>query len=336
MTTAESFLKSKPPYVGDSSFADKPIIKEAGGAWDAGSKKWVAKTKPDFVSLVETGRWFPVGLPPHLFKQACDLIRKSERAALDRELKSRTSSKAPVVTEAEEERIRRERNDISADTPEQLAKLAELGISSAMIRPAMAHSGLGPYSGQSDAFRLLRGLRYNIITTEQVVSGDFATENRAEVDAKRRARAARTEKAQQQQLLKSLLSEGEAAGSSSQAHVPTERKQPWMDPKYKNPPARYADTYCDDCKDLVTDQFLECLCAMKCVETGATLLWEQCGKCGYKRRMQNGACVQPCHCDRSRASLLSGSAPPPPKPVARKSSGMVNFGNIKLKRPRDS
>tara|TARA_B100000575_G_C23141028_1_gene664010 strand:+ start:3402 stop:4253 length:852 start_codon:yes stop_codon:yes gene_type:complete len=259
--TAETYLKTKPPYFGDSSFEDKDILKEAGGVWDKLAKKWAAKTTNDFVSLVETGRWFPAGLPADQLQLACQIIRRSERETLERELQSRTLSKAPVLSEKDQERVRRDRDGISNDTPEQLARLADLGISKELVRPAMVHKGLGPYSGQSDAFRLLRGLRYNIITVEQVRSGKFSADNHAESEATRCARASRTQRVRHQEFLHSPASQDPTDPVQLTDAKDTTHTQCWMDPNYTHLVMECPETYCEKCRQLVTDQFMDCACS---------------------------------------------------------------------------
>tara|TARA_X000001036_G_scaffold265664_1_gene246767 strand:- start:1124 stop:2092 length:969 start_codon:yes stop_codon:yes gene_type:complete len=313
---AEKYLKAGPPFVGDSQFSDLALIKKAGGSWSGSTKKWVAKDRETFIALVETGRWHPINCahPNDVVAQ----IRKEQREEHDRDMKSRTVAKSVALTPEEQERIRRERNGISADTPKQLAELAAMGITPEMIRPAMSHSGLGPYGGQSDAFRLLRGLLYKIITAEQVISGKITVEDKNATEEKQKRRNARLAQETAKQFASTeavSMAISSVWGSEAQ---PT-RMQVWEREGYVHPEQKYADTCCEVCGALIMDQFLECSCA-------AT--WEQCNKCGYKRRLENDMCVQECACNR--AADNPPPAPPPPSPPREAPRAPIRF----FKRPR--
>jgi hypothetical protein len=58
----QNYIERGPPYLGDSHFKDKEIIKNNGGRWDANSKKWTAKSLEVLRTLIETRKWFPFGI----------------------------------------------------------------------------------------------------------------------------------------------------------------------------------------------------------------------------------------------------------------------------------
>ena len=314
----EKYLKAGPPFVGDSQFSDLDVIKKAGASWSGSTKQWVAKDRETFIALVETGRWHPINCarPAEVVAQ----IRREQREEHDRDMKSRTASKASSLTAEEQERIRRDRNGISADTPEQLAKLAAMGITPEMIRPAMSHSGLGPYGGQSDAFRLLRGLLYKIITVEQVISGKITVEDKDAMEEKQKRRNARLAQETAKQFA-STEAVPMAISSVWGGEAQPTRMQAWEREDYVYPEQTYVHTCCEVCGTLIMDQFLEC----SCVAT-----WKQCHKCGYKRRLENGACVQECACNRAADNPPPPPPPPRPSPPREAPRPPIRF----FKRPR--
>ena len=59
---AKSFLNAGPPYIGDSRYGDKEIIKENGGRWNGKHKKWEARSNEDLKALIASKLWLPTGV----------------------------------------------------------------------------------------------------------------------------------------------------------------------------------------------------------------------------------------------------------------------------------
>lgn len=68
------YLADGPPYLGESSFADKAKVKSYGARWNAQARKWEARSVDDFLSLLRCGLWVPTGFDRSavaLFVQSC-------------------------------------------------------------------------------------------------------------------------------------------------------------------------------------------------------------------------------------------------------------------------
>jgi hypothetical protein len=88
---AEAVLSNGPPWVGDSSFRDKAVVKAAGARWDGDNKKWAAHSEQALASLIRTGVWIPVGCSGDvaaaiLKVQAARMRASKEAAAIQKQL----------------------------------------------------------------------------------------------------------------------------------------------------------------------------------------------------------------------------------------------------------
>jgi hypothetical protein len=272
----ENYVKTGPPFAGDSEFKHRAEIKAAGGEWHGSEKKWVAKSHQAFVAMVETNHWTPIGCPVGV-QCVVDFMRAQMRKARDKDMQSRIVNKAASLTPEEQEKERRDKNGISQDTTEQLEKLALDGITPTMIRAANQNHGLGPYCGQSDAFRVLRGLHYGILTVQDVIKGNIAISD----SKKKRPNAAR------HQNVTATVDQKLHVHEDEEDNATTRQRRVWEQHGYKPPKRITAHTYCTTCMYLVLDQFMDCACE--------EVSWNACGVCGYK-----WSPVQPCKCSSTR------------------------------------
>lgn len=77
----ESFLEQGPPWLGDSAFQDKDVIKKAGGRFDGASKKWKAPDEATLFALIGDGKWTPVGHDRVFAGEVVRFILRRDKAA---------------------------------------------------------------------------------------------------------------------------------------------------------------------------------------------------------------------------------------------------------------
>lgn len=58
---AKDFLTKGPPWIGDSHFRHKDLVKQNGGRWNAEHKKWEARNLEALQNLIQTKTWTPIG-----------------------------------------------------------------------------------------------------------------------------------------------------------------------------------------------------------------------------------------------------------------------------------
>ena len=105
---ARDFLRKGPPWLGDSHFRYKDIVKENGGRWNAEHKKWEARSSEDLQKLIQTNKWLPVGVSEEggkliLHEMNCGVLKRSSYGLhFDRRdpKRSKLDPKTDVVTVA--------------------------------------------------------------------------------------------------------------------------------------------------------------------------------------------------------------------------------------------
>ena len=83
MQLAQEYVREGAPFLGDSNFEDKDVVRAFGAKWNASHKKWEARNREDLKSLLQCGKWTPVGLLPqmcNLVLQVLDLEDKKSQA----------------------------------------------------------------------------------------------------------------------------------------------------------------------------------------------------------------------------------------------------------------
>ena len=59
---AIEYLAAGPPFLGESTFKDKELVKSLGARWNAENKKWAAGNRDVLATLIRSNRWRPTGL----------------------------------------------------------------------------------------------------------------------------------------------------------------------------------------------------------------------------------------------------------------------------------
>ena len=93
---ARHYLDKGPPFLGESDFRAKVVVKDAGARWDGAFKKWTAPDVLTLCRLVHTGYWMPVGLSPRDALRLADIVKEqacAEETAAEKKLSHATLKK---------------------------------------------------------------------------------------------------------------------------------------------------------------------------------------------------------------------------------------------------
>lgn len=162
----DAYLK-KPPYLGRSSFQHCKVVKDAGGRWDPGTKKWYANNKDTLVELLETRKWTPDSLVSA--EQMLAVIERQQEAERQAaHAKACAERKRAAPTEAQSESYIVKWLSIPASTPAEIEALAPWKITPELLELSAKEPRLGPRSGFSTAARLYMGLSRGLITADQI------------------------------------------------------------------------------------------------------------------------------------------------------------------------
>lgn len=279
----KSYLNKGPPYIGDCRFEDKDKCKELGARWHPDSKKWKATDDKTLMALCKSGKWSPLGFTSHMTNTIVQVIldrdRESEKKAIE----------AIKAKEAEQEKKMKYSADkdlmVPPDEADALEEVSALGVTQEMIDASGAWADLGPRSGISNVARLKRGVRFGIVTWEEVVAG------RVNYDSKPRSKPSSKTGAQGERGAKGVkrgVQEVESGVATRQndkkqkADEPLEEDAQQARPNAATPakPKLPAPDYCytSKCNECGTDldsskQFgLECVCA-------EGNMWSACKRC---------------------------------------------------------
>lgn len=100
---ATHFLKKGPPWVGESSFKHKEIIKSCGARWNQEERKWEARSRDVLLSLLKSQVWMPAGQSQSSILAIIARIKATEVA--------RSGSKRPWLFERRKGDVFDEKND---------------------------------------------------------------------------------------------------------------------------------------------------------------------------------------------------------------------------------
>lgn len=309
------------PFKGHCMFADRDVVKAAGGEFSGGV--WVAKNFTAFEAMVATSKWFPYHCEN--VKHVVTVMRTQRIFEEDRDMKSRVAKKEEVQTEDQKEQTQREMIGIKDDEPWRVKMLWDkYGIPEHCIRPAMVDTRFGPRGGISDAFRLCRALHHKIITPGDVIAGKFNQVDEAVEAARRKRRAARM-KADEERVVRETGSSSVgntasavrvtsgapgAAAFEREAHV-----QVWMRKDYRAPKVALVVTSCSGCGREIWDQFEDCDCGSG-VGDPTSRAWIKCRLCGaFAAKYADGKPTQACKCRPKKPQV-----PPAPKPSSNLSA----------------
>ena len=160
-------LLKQDTFPGICKFTDKYRCKELGARWRDG--RWTALSKDTLLALCDSGLWVPEGFNHEANVIIVKLLRKEQTDREEADTKARMKRAGP--TEEEKRVAKLKEFGIPPDEPKLLEELASKGINKEMTTGSGDLSCLGPRSGISNAARLLRGLRFNLVTVEGVVAG---------------------------------------------------------------------------------------------------------------------------------------------------------------------
>lgn len=258
---------------GVSHFRNKDKVKQLGARWV--DKTWAAKSEEALLALADSGVWHPVGLPMEANVAIVAIINKMR---LDREAAETALRKVRAgPTEEEKKASKLKEFGQPHDEPACVEKLAALGVTPEITLSSGEMAWLGPRSGISNAERLLRGLRFNLVTVEDLLAGTASDpltgkQGRAGVGAKRgfgaagrtlgRKRAKKPAAAQEQPS-----SEAAAASQAATSESEVEVAKVVVQRKYT--------AKCGECGSVVDsrNQFgLECECV-------PLRVWRACHAC---------------------------------------------------------
>ena len=294
----DGYLASGPPYYGDSRYEDAELLKQHGAAWEKPKRLWFAKNRSVLAALIETGKWRPRSLarPKDLVRH----VRMAEQALLDAKLAAeraaaaaaRDAAKRAGPTDNEVEHQLVQWLGIKKDTDSELQRLHQHGLGAADVRAAVRLGHLGPRSGFSNAARLLMALDNGLITVDEARAATAAAAA-AQADRVPPQKTARTSATAQGRLGPppppeddcGTAREEDDAPDGAYAHASTAaaRVQRPLDP--------WVATRCEDCRKIVFEQFLDCVCPDR--------VWQTCPyACGY-------LCTSAEGCDRCISELLA-------------------------------
>lgn len=155
---------ARPPFVGDSHFRDKDVVKAAGGRFDPRAKAFVAPDVLALQRLLRTGRWRARGFGNQdaLADAAAAWVRARVQKA-DAKLQREAEAALQLARAAAQARAEQRRRavehliEVPADEPATLAWLEEKhGVTAEMVNVSAGVPELGPRSGLSAAARVRR------------------------------------------------------------------------------------------------------------------------------------------------------------------------------------
>lgn len=274
VSAAYEILKGKGPWLGQSGFNDKDTVKDAGAKWDKEEKKWKATSKEVLVKLIKSGVWMADFVSPAVSRCIVEIVEKERR---DEEAKKK--AEAEKLKKEREERTTRQQGSLIHIPPDEEDVLKELlshDITSDMIFGTSKWSFLGPRDGISEANRLRRGLRFKIVTADQVISGEAA--RRSTGEGKRGGRGVkRSAPGKDRGVVNAMeiISDEKAIGD---AGICVKAKEEEAREKEKAHPVTYNyTTTCTVCRCGLDSRLqfgLECTCG----------IWTRCGRCFFPIR----------------------------------------------------
>ena len=167
------------PFFGASEMRDSSAFdrsKKTGARWDAKSRRYYADDEESLRKMLLTKKWRPpvdADILLKLLNQRKEFFA-TQRAAAER---AEAASAEPEVASEATAQARdnsaelhiRSVLHVPDNTPMELERVFALcGVDAAGVDATAKWTILGPRSGISNAFRLLRGLKLNVVTPEQV------------------------------------------------------------------------------------------------------------------------------------------------------------------------
>jgi len=182
---AAFYVNRKPPFLGESDFEDREVLRGTHGArWVPSEKLWGAPTTGVLYNLVQSGLWHPLDLSEADCAQLLALLAAREQRAqakavaaadrrrvLEAEEKRRAQELAEArrldeerraAAQAAEEAVRvealRNRTNALPPEPEERDAMVRLGVHAATVLKSATWDSLGPNFGISLEARIVRYL----------------------------------------------------------------------------------------------------------------------------------------------------------------------------------
>jgi len=319
MDQAREYLMRGPPFKGTHDKGYKIAIKDLGlrwlknpnfveGEWGSGQRFgwYVAHDVKELKSALTMPRkidgeraWSPCDIGDVSMRLVDELI---ERHAEEKAHKNEAMRKAEDERRhAKEIALGRGSGMMQADLPQDIEKIRQYMTDGGfpdweydrdLIASSSTCAALGPVT-PTNAIRVVRGLRFNIITPAQVAKGQWDSdaviarrkrENEAALTSKRRLEAMNMEQ-QEEANLKKLKIKAERATSVLKRDDEMETDEQGVTASSEtvtitNAECGYIDTSllytaCKDCGSEIHEQFMDCGCEM------VMRLWEKCKTCRY-------------------------------------------------------
>ena len=268
---AQAYIDKGPPFLGDSGFRAKSIIKEAGAKWQKEKKKWSAGDVPTLCRLIDTGVWMPVGLSRG---SLCVFRTSSERRMRSRKRRREKARRVNVeggrAGKSRGRRASAARLGVPPNESDLMQKVLSHGVTAELVAESACWSFLGPRSGISDVRRLIRGVSLGVVDWKEIASGDARVRNTRAEPQKSTGAGARDAgvKRRRRQGARTLEGARQADKQSRLEPLQTPWQQRWQ------PPAVYCYTAtCEKCHSTLDSQCqfgLECACGE---------LWTRCCRC---------------------------------------------------------
>lgn len=327
------YLLRGPPFKGKHDKHYKQSLKDLGLRWLPNPESvqgdyniafgwYVAHDVKELKTVLNMPRkmdgeraWMPCDMDEFQARAVDELVDKHAEFRKEREEQSRAAEDAR--RKAKNEALGRGNGVYEADLPHDIETIREYMVSGGfpdweynreLIASSAGCAALGPVT-HTNAIRVIRGLRFNVITPAQVARGQWESDaviakrkrdNETSAERQRQRDEASTEEREEANL-KRLKAKAERATQVLQRDDEINRpeemdveevKQAAFLPKnyvYKLADTSLKTTTCHDCHVMLDEQFMDCLCT--------TRFWTKCSTCLV------GFCkTQPCACATPNAN----------------------------------
>ena len=273
---ARCFLKQD-TYPGECKYTHKDRCKQLGARWR--NSKWTALSKEVLFALCDSGTWHPVGMGYGANEMILRLLLVEKEELKEADMSDRKRRAGP--TDEEKKASRLKEFGIAADEPDLLEDLASKGITPHMVNESGEYNWLGPRSGISNASRLLRGVKFGLVSLEDVIAGTARDPSnsgtrgkQAGVRSSSRVESARPSQPTKAKRRKKTPQEEQAAKARERVSDLKGNGFTGGAGKEKESTVVFIDAEkCEDCAVVVDrySQFMECNCGEK--------RWKSCMVC---------------------------------------------------------
>jgi hypothetical protein len=314
---AKFWLQKGPPFKGISLFESKERVKDLGCKWIPNPQKqkgvpfrddglvagwWSTDSLTTIERLIGLGlsdvpkykeskhgkqrlpdqwHWRPdsvSGDPRTVVRIIQDFERYMEA---ERDSQIAATRKKPV---SRDEAGTRHDLGVREDSTEEIQLLLKYGITWTPVLAQKSLSGVsGPRSGASDAMRVIRALKFGVISTSDVMSPDFGDRPSAK---RNRVVSVATERPSNAVCLHFARGEAPNEGEAARRQEAAENADRMRVSDLHTPIPAMRTTICTTCATEVVEQFSDCACGCE---------WKWCERCCYAVSFR-----QACACTNTR------------------------------------